>query len=172
MPLTPVAVELDWPSRQLVAVFESSEPSAHAQATEVAQEFGASVDEALPDWFGQHPWGDGDVGLKISTTTTGVAAAIRAISELADGEARVRGRAAVGVLEVAVPSIDAESLARLRTALAGYDGSAVVVQALPEVKREIDVWGPVGNSLELMRRVKHRFDPEGRLSPGRFVGGI
>jgi glycolate oxidase FAD binding subunit len=36
----------------------------------------------------------------------------------------------------------------------------------------MDVWGPVGNALELMRRVKHQFDPAGILNPGRFVGGI
>jgi len=30
----------------------------------------------------------------------------------------------------------------------------------------------VGNALPLMRRVKERFDPEHRMSPGRFVGGI
>ncbi|NUR90346.1 MAG: FAD-binding oxidoreductase, partial [Nonomuraea sp.] len=36
---------------------------------------------------------------------------------------------------------------------------------------EIDRWGEVG-SLALMRRVKERFDPGRRMSPGRFVGGI
>jgi glycolate oxidase FAD binding subunit len=35
----------------------------------------------------------------------------------------------------------------------------------------VDVWGPVG-ALDLMRSVKHQFDPERRLAPGRFVGGI
>jgi glycolate oxidase FAD binding subunit len=34
-----------------------------------------------------------------------------------------------------------------------------------------DVWGPV-SALDLMRRVKEQFDPERRLAPGRFVGGI
>ncbi len=43
--------------------------------------------------------------------------------------------------------------------------------APPEVKAAVDVWGPVP-ALDLMRRVKDQFDPEHRLSPGRFVGGI
>jgi glycolate oxidase FAD binding subunit len=38
-------------------------------------------------------------------------------------------------------------------------------------KADVDVWGPVP-ALALMRRLKDEFDPEHRLSPGRFVGGI
>jgi len=47
-----------------------------------------------------------------------------------------------------------------------------VVKAPPELKRAVDAWGPPGDALGLMRRVKERFDPDRRLSPGRFVGGI
>jgi glycolate oxidase FAD binding subunit len=63
------------------------------------------------------------------------------------------------------------ALARLRTACAEHDGSAVVVDAPAGVKQAVDVWGDVP-ALELMRRVKERFDPDRRLAPGRFVGGI
>jgi len=47
----------------------------------------------------------------------------------------------------------------------------VLVDAPADVKRAVDIWGPVGG-LDLMRRVKSEFDPDSRLSPGRFVGGI
>jgi glycolate oxidase FAD binding subunit len=47
----------------------------------------------------------------------------------------------------------------------------VVVDGPPEVKQAVDVWGPVA-AVDLMRRVKDQFDPDHRLSPGRFVGGI
>ncbi len=59
-----------------------------------------------------------------------------------------------------------------RQRLAGRGGSLVVLGASLEVKQRLDVWGPVGDALPLMRRVKERFDPNGTLSPGRFVGGI
>jgi glycolate oxidase FAD binding subunit len=50
-------------------------------------------------------------------------------------------------------------------------GSCVVLDAPAAVKHAVDVWGPIP-ALDLMRRVKERFDPDGLLSPGRFVGGI
>jgi glycolate oxidase FAD binding subunit len=55
----------------------------------------------------------------------------------------------------------------LRTASATWGGDVVVLDGPPGVDR----WGPV-RGLDLMRRVKDQFDPEHRLAPGRFVGGI
>ena len=60
---------------------------------------------------------------------------------------------------------------RLRAAAVRAGGHAVVLTAPEEVRRVVDMWGPVGG-LALMRRVKDRFDPDHRFAPGRFVGGI
>jgi glycolate oxidase FAD binding subunit len=85
----------------------------------------------------------------------------------------VRGSAGAGVLHgavgdaAAVPAV----VRRLREVCGRYDGSLVVVDGPEEVKRAVDVWGPVP-ALDLMRRVKDRLDPDHRLAPGRFVGGI
>jgi glycolate oxidase FAD binding subunit len=38
--------------------------------------------------------------------------------------------------------------------------------------KELDPWGPVPGSFEIMKQLKQRFDPERRLNPGRFVGGL
>ena len=51
------------------------------------------------------------------------------------------------------------------------EGALVVVDGPTDVKQAIDLWGPVA-AIDLMRRVKDQFDPQHRLSPGRFVGGI
>jgi glycolate oxidase FAD binding subunit len=44
----------------------------------------------------------------------------------------------------------------------------------PAVRAELDPWGPAAPqaALELMRRVKARFDPARTCNPGLFVGGI
>jgi len=60
----------------------------------------------------------------------------------------------------------------LRAFAAGAKGSLVVLQAPPEVKATVDVWGPIGQSFALMQRLKDQFDPGRILNPGRFVGGL
>ena len=52
-------------------------------------------------------------------------------------------------------------------------GGSVVVEHCPlSVKQQIDVWGGPPEGIEIMRRIKGKFDPAGILNPGRFVGGI
>jgi FAD/FMN-containing dehydrogenase len=51
-------------------------------------------------------------------------------------------------------------------------GYAVVENAPPEVKGQINVWGPPPSSVALLAALKRRFDPEGILSSGRFIGGL
>jgi glycolate oxidase FAD binding subunit len=63
------------------------------------------------------------------------------------------------------------AITALRAAATGGSGSLVVQEASPELAARVDVWGP-SQSLDVMRRVKERFDPNGILNPGRFVGGI
>jgi glycolate oxidase FAD binding subunit len=62
-------------------------------------------------------------------------------------------------------------LAELRAIASRHGGTAVLRCAPSHRKTEVDVWGPV-SALALMRRLKDEFDPEHRLAPGRFVGGI
>jgi glycolate oxidase FAD binding subunit len=52
-----------------------------------------------------------------------------------------------------------------------YRASAVVLHAPADVRAAVDLWGPVP-ALGLMRAVKDQFDPEHRMAPGRFAGGI
>ncbi|MCH7606023.1 MAG: FAD-binding oxidoreductase [Chloroflexi bacterium] len=63
-------------------------------------------------------------------------------------------------------------IGRIRQMVSGLGGSVVVETAPPEVKRRIDVWGDLPEGIEIMRRIKEKFDPRGILNPGRFVGGI
>ena len=62
----------------------------------------------------------------------------------------------------------ARVVAGLREQLEAMGGRVTVLASPYE---GVELWGRVG-TLPLMRRVKERFDPGRRMSPGRFVGGI
>ena len=79
-------------------------------------------------------------------------------------------------LEGDEPALRATLLA-LREELAGTGetkpGGTIVALGCPlAVKRGLDVWGPAADAQPVMVRIKQRFDPDGTLSPGRFLGGI
>lgn len=90
----------------------------------------------------------------------------------------LRGSAGLAVLDAGVADGSSdESVAALvegiRSRTTALDGHTTVSWAPEGVKRLVDVWGPVQpGALTLMRRTKDQFDPEHRLAPGRFVGGL
>jgi glycolate oxidase FAD binding subunit len=77
----------------------------------------------------------------------------------------------LGTAFVGADALDAATVARWRTQL---DGGSVIVNALPQGARgTLDVWGDAPpKALEIMRRLKHNFDPKDLCNAGRFVGGL
>jgi glycolate oxidase FAD binding subunit len=66
----------------------------------------------------------------------------------------------------------ARAVVRARQAMARMHGSLVVQELPVSARTAVDVWGAPPAALALMKRVKERFDPDNRLNPGRFVGGL
>jgi len=64
------------------------------------------------------------------------------------------------------------ALLTLRDELAKMGGTLVTLACPVAIKRGLDVWGPPSDAQPLMVRIKQRFDPDGTLNPGRFLGGI
>jgi glycolate oxidase FAD binding subunit len=65
-----------------------------------------------------------------------------------------------------------EQILHLRNLCTANSGFLTILSASVELKKNIDVWGDIGNSLAVMRGIKKQFDTQNILSPGRFVGGI
>ncbi len=170
--LTPAAVEVHATtggSAVLVVVFEAIPESVRAQAdATIALLGGGRQGDDLPVEFGQRPGGDGDIVLRLAFAP----AALPAVLQALPAGTGVTASACTGVAYAALAAENANLLPAIRTALAPHDGTAVVLSAPTDLRRELDHWGPAGNALGLMRRVKHSFDPDGRLAPGRFVGGM
>jgi len=64
------------------------------------------------------------------------------------------------------------SLQALEGCVARCQGCRVVERAPGAVKQRCQVWGPPGDDFALMRAIKASFDPQHRLNPGRFLGGL
>jgi glycolate oxidase FAD binding subunit len=60
----------------------------------------------------------------------------------------------------------------LRSQCQQANGYLSVLEAPVFLKQSLDIWGYSGNALVAMRKLKERFDPQGLLNTGRFVGGI
>jgi glycolate dehydrogenase FAD-binding subunit len=81
------------------------------------------------------------------------------------------GRAAYGLAWIALPEATAGGVGELRRELA--PSPCVVLDAPAEVREAVDVWGAGdATAVDLMRRVKQRFDPANACNPGVFVGGL
>ena len=80
-----------------------------------------------------------------------------------------------GVLYLKMEQVErlAETLATLRERVVAAHGSLIIESAPPELKQQLDVWGPVApRARNLMQQLKARFDEGNLLNPGRFVSGI
>jgi glycolate oxidase FAD binding subunit len=199
-PLEPSAIELTvdewgWPGR-LTVVFEGIRPGVEAQAAAAAGLLGPVGEAAVAgpgrtaaalSQLGALPFEKAEYALK---ATCPPAELPGVLAELVGGGRQGWGgpvsvHAGTGVLWLAsghregdLPADSPEmprvvrAITEARERVAARGGSLVVVKAPPELKRAVDVWGPATDALGLMRRVKERFDPDRRLSPGRFLGGI
>jgi glycolate oxidase FAD binding subunit len=94
-------------------------------------------------------------------------AAVLRLTEQCGGT--VVGRAALGTSYV---EVDPEAVMRLRAGLPAR-AVPVLLDAPAQLRESSDAWGAhEGPGLELMRRIKRRFDPARICNPGVFAGGI
>ena len=184
----PAAIEVEWGADSdtgtgvVSVLLEGREDGVAGRATVVRALLGERATASATDQpagGATYPWdvtaagGDRATAFKLTFALSGLADVLQAATETG---VSLRGSAGAGVAYAALApgtplEVASSVLDRLRRTCTGRGGSAVVLDAPPDVKSGLDVWGPVP-ALELMRRVKDQFDPDHRLAPGRFVGGI
>ena len=78
-----------------------------------------------------------------------------------------------GLIWAASAPADDAGAAAIRAALAPHGGHATLVRAPAEVRRQAEVFEPLGPALHaITARVKTSFDPDGLFNPGRMYAGI
>ncbi len=73
-----------------------------------------------------------------------------------------------GIAHWAIAS-DAQSVRDMRSKVEAAGGSLVMMSGPDDFVAEVGAWGTPPATIELMRRLKRAFDPDGVLNPGRFV---
>ncbi|MGN9838019.1 FAD-binding oxidoreductase [Nonomuraea sp. H19] len=167
----PSAVDVDWPDRggplSLAVLVEGAAAEARAETLRALIGKG-TVSDARPSWWGLIL--RDEVLIEVRFPATGTEAVLDAVAETG---LSLRGSPVSG--RVLLESWDARGEPELAATVSGLRerveaaGGRVNVLAAPY--DGLDRWGQV-SALPLMRRVKERFDPGRRMSPGRFVGGI
>ena len=184
--LTPTAIELQTHPLRVLVRFESIEVAAEEQASRAATLAAANGgradtvagDEETSLWEAhmQRPWAAEGAVVKVALMPTDIGPTLRWCDEtLHDVEWEAVGRAGVGVLLLRVGGDtprQQRAIAALRARIPPGRGSVMVLRATDDLKRAVDVWGPAGDALPVMRAIKQQFDPAGLLNPGRGPFGI
>jgi len=183
-PLVPATMEY-WrhdEEYELAVRFEGIEPGVVAQVEAMTDLFPAAETQVLTDGAERdfcesrrveaRSGSPRDVELVVSHHVTALSATVELLRE--SGGTQIRGHAGSGITYVTlganIPNRESVIRAAREQVMVG-GGSVVIRQAPIEVKQEVEVWGADAGALPLMRRVKERFDPDGMMNPGRFVGG-
>ncbi|PRW63208.1 FAD-binding oxidoreductase [Actinopolyspora mortivallis] len=187
----PTGVELDRPAGgewiTVCAELEGRVGATAQRAEELARSFERTLGTAgevlarAPEWWDELPHEPGGTLLRLASAPADLGELVERVGRVEREHGvslALRGAAGLGVLHGAVPAgVTPETVARLvegvRVETGRLAGYTTVVHTPRRVKELVDVWGPVAPGVgELMRRTKERFDPEHRLAPGRFVGGL
>ena len=184
--VVPGAIEVDRPAEgpgSVAVLLDGIEEGVAGRAASTLRLLGSDAREQteLPPGWGAFPWAADrkQTALKATFALSGLARVLDAARSTADAAGvrlDLRGSGGAGVLYGALAA-DADVAAvgavvdRLRAVCTELGGALVVLDGPAEVKAAVDTWGPIP-AIDLMQRVKERFDPERRLAPGRFVGGI
>lgn len=65
-------------------------------------------------------------------------------------------------------SINKEGVKELRSLCQSHQGFLAILEAAKPIKQNIDPWGYNGNALEIMQKLKQKFDPNQIFSPNRL----
>jgi glycolate oxidase FAD binding subunit len=171
------AEEIDVQSRRLQDLAGKQRVRPYAESE------GAQIYRRLRDFPGGasllRSLGDGFLGCKLSVLPSRLASVLSDIEAEAGAKrmhCAICSHVGGGIAYVRCGAADDDAVVqfadRLRATARQADGWAVFDLLPTRLKARLDTWDAEVPGLSLMRDVKKMLDPEGRFSPGRFVGGI
>jgi glycolate dehydrogenase FAD-binding subunit len=157
LPLAPAALEV-FSTGQVLARFLGSPDAVQRMVSELGW------DAADPAVWAEHSRRAPDIWARIAIPRHKLRATLQDLPAGAEWWASP----GVGIVHWSIAT-GVDSLREVRAAAESGGGSLVLMAAPVEMRRDLGAWGTPPATLELMRRLKHAFDPQHVLNPGRFV---
>lgn len=157
--------------------------SIHTWGTAEQEHFWSGLGTLMRGELGTHTSAESIV-VKVSLLMSALPAFCQDVQEIAaqaEPAWPIVVHAGSGIVYIGIPVHDpvAPDVERLLAHLQALDGCVtrwqgrrVIERAPVAVKQHCQVWGPPGDDFALMRAIKASFDPQHRLNPGRFIGGL
>ncbi len=123
------------------------------------ERFGADAEPDLWREVGQRYRELGDIVVRVVALPSRIGEVVKRLSPVS-----WIAHAAAGVLLLGLR--DPEEILKIREQF-----PTVIERAPIDVRHRVSTFGVGGREYELMKQIKHSFDPEGRLNPGRHVDG-
>jgi glycolate oxidase FAD binding subunit len=163
-------------------LFEATDAGLAAQESQLRKLLGSNYVNQSPEsiWNArQDLWTsptNNTLVAKFSQVPTHIAKTLDSVKALGDSQKInwqiVLQATGIGMLLLEGESAQLSAAAEyLRADLQSRGGPLVVLRRPPDLL-SLDAWGNAGDSVPLMRNVKHQLDPKNTLNPGRFAGGI
>ena len=163
-------------------LFEATDAGLSAQESQLSKLLGATPVKPSSEsvWGARQNLWDAPIHsvalAKISLLPTNVAKTLDSLKAIGDSRKTnwrlVLQATGIGMLRLEAPPPQlSAAVEQLRGELQSRGGSLVVLHR-PAGLASIDAWGDAGDTVPLMRALKHQLDPKNTLNPGRFVGGI
>jgi glycolate oxidase FAD binding subunit len=185
-PLTPIAVDilstalsqkLEISNSPSLVVKFATLPESIAQQTTQLLAMGKTLGLKGGTWQGEQEtrlwrgiqtgiWGQTPIACKLGVRPTSAANTIAMLDRLTENTNLATLHISSGI--GATTLNDTAPIHPLRTHCEAAGGFLSVLQAPPEVKQNIDVWGIPNSAKPLMQQLKQQFDPQGVLNPGRY----
>lgn len=166
----------------LAVRFVESEPTVKFQVEKVLKLIESGVEaDTIGDSQAATLWGEladvdrrARVAIRISLPLSHVASGFEKLLD-EERDCYVAADLATGIIRAAFDAEEGRAvdmIKKLRSEAALMGGTLVIERAPLGVKREADAWGDVGETVELMKAIKAKFDPQSLLNPGMFIAGI
>ena len=185
-PLEPSAV--DWVGGRLAVRFEGRKAGVAAQTAAArellsesapAEELDESAESALwQEFTAAHGAEHGESVAFAGTLPSRLTAVAEALARAADAagvEARLASHTALGQHTAhfaGPPEGQAQAFDRWRHVVLALGGTVLLRDRPEEVDKAVDALGPPPSAVGLLRSVKNRLDPDGRIAPGRLGSWI